>query len=294
LLTHLLAEPAAPARVVVVGSGGFVGNAIAARVERQNVPVLRVTRREVDLLASSAADRLASLLRPDDVVVAAAALAPCRDAEMLRDNIVLALAIAKAAQAVPVAHVVNISSDAIYSDSPEPLTEASPTAPDNLHGIMHVAREAMFRSEIKAPMTMLRPTLIYGAGDPHNGYGPNRFRRAAAKGEPIVLFGKGEERRDHVPIDDVAELAAQTIYRRSTGALNIATGYVASFREIAEKVVELAGRPVAIRETQRTGPMPHNGYRPFDTSACRAAFPDFAFTPLAEGLARAEELERTS
>ena len=28
-------------------------------------------------------------------------------------------------------------------------------------------------------MASLRPSLLYGIGDPHNGYGPNRFRRQA-------------------------------------------------------------------------------------------------------------------
>jgi UDP-glucose 4-epimerase len=41
----------------------------------------------------------------------------------------------------------------------------------------------------------VRSTLIYGEGDPHNGHGPNRFRRLAAAGQEIVLFGEGEERR---------------------------------------------------------------------------------------------------
>src|SRR5665213_4283716 len=288
MLSHLSPQPVPPARVVVIGAGGFVGNAIAARLQNNRVPVLRLARRDIDLLAPNASDRLAALLRPDDVLVAVAALAPCRNVRMLHDNIGLALAMVEAAKRVALAHVVNISSDAIYADSADPLTERSTAAPDNLHGVMHLARETMFRSEITVPLTMLRPTLIYGAGDPHNGYGPNRFRRLAAKGEPIVLFGKGEERRDHVLIDDVAQLAANVIYRRSTGVLNIATGQVASFREIADTVVRLSGRPVPIRETERSGPMPHNGYRPFDTADCRAAFPDFAFTPLTEGLALAE------
>jgi UDP-glucose 4-epimerase len=287
MLSHLLPQPAPPARIVVVGAGGFVGNAIAAGLERDSVPVLRVTRRDIDLLAPDAADRLTALLRPDDVMVAVAALAPCRNPRMLRDNMSLALAMVEAASRVALTQVVNISSDAIYADSAEPLTETSAAAPDTLHGVMHLARETMFRSEIKAPLAMLRPTLIYGAGDPHNGYGPNRFRRLAAAGEPIVLFGKGEERRDHVLIDDVARLATAAIYRRSTGALNVATGTVSSFREVADAVVRLSGRQVPIRETERTGPMPHNGYRPFDTAACRAAFPDFVYTPLADGLALA-------
>lgn len=286
MLQHGNAAPAPPARVVVMGAGGFVGNAIAGRLERAGVTVLRLSRRDVDLLTPAAADRLAARLRPDDVFVAVSALAPCRTPEMLRDNMIMAAAMVRAAAAVPLAQIVNISSDAVYADTPTPLTEASARAPESLHGAMHLAREIMFAAAIEAPLATLRPSLLYGAADPHNGYGPNRFRRLAAQGEPIVLFGNGEERRDHVLIDDLAELAARVIYRRSAGALNIATGTVASFRDIAQMVVQLSARPVPIRETPRSGPMPHNGYRPFDPAACRAAFPDFGYVPLAEGLAR--------
>jgi hypothetical protein len=34
--------------------------------------------------------------------------------------------------------------------------------------------------------------------------------------------------------------------------------------------------------------MPHNGYRPFDPTAIRAAFPGFRITSLDEGLAKAQ------
>jgi len=289
MLTHLWPEPIRPERVVVMGAGGFVGRAIASRLARDGVAVLELSRRHVDLVDPGAAERLGSLLRPGDVFVAVSALVPCKTVEMLRDNIVMALAMAKAASSVALAQMLNVSSDAVYADGPTPLTEQSATAPDSLHGVMHLAREAMFRSEIKVPIAILRPTLIYGGGDPHNGYGPNRFRRLAAKGEPITLFGKGEERRDHILVDDVAELAARIIYRCSHGVLNAATGVVTSFRDIATMISALSGRPVVLHEAPRIGPVPHGGYRPFDITACRAAFPDFAFTPLAQGLAKVQQ-----
>jgi UDP-glucose 4-epimerase len=189
---------------------------------------------------------------------------------------------------VTLAHVVNISSDAVYADGPVPLDEASPAAPETLHGAMHLAREIAFRTGLSAPLAILRPSLLYGAADPHNCYGPNRFRRLAAAGEDIMLFGEGEERRDHVLVDDLAELVCRVLTQCSTGTLNIATGEVHSFRDIAERVIELAPRKVAIRTSPRQGPMPHNGYRPFDIAGCRAAFPDFAYTALANGLARVQ------
>ena len=218
--------------------------------------------------------------------MAVSALAPCKDADMLVDNMVLARTLVRALQLAPVAHVVNISSDAVYGDSPEPLTEASPLAPESLHGVMHLARELMFRSTVTAPLVALRPSLLYGAQDPHNGYGPNRFRRLAAQGQAIALFGEGEERRDHVYIDDVAELALRVLLRQSRGALNIATGQVRSFREIAQDVVRIGASASTIHGTPRVGPMPHNGYRAFGIAACQRAFPDFAYTPLEEGLRR--------
>jgi nucleoside-diphosphate-sugar epimerase len=293
MLEHLNISMRTPARVVVMGAGGFVGGSLAARLARDGVAVLPLSRRQIDLLATDASERLAGMLRSDDAFVAVSALAPCKNSEMLVQNMVIARAMVRALALSPVAHVVNISSDAVFADSPGPLTESSCAAPGTLHGAMHLAREVMFRTETGGPLAILRPSLLYGAADPHNGYGPNRFRRLAQRGQDIVLFGEGEERRDHVFIDDLAELTAQVLFRRSKGELNVATGEVHSFREIAEKVVRLAGRTVAIKGSPRSGPMPHNGYRPFDIAACREAFPDFRYVPLDEGLARAQRAMRS-
>ena len=118
---------------------------------------------------------------------------------------------------------------------------------------------------------------------------PNRFRRLANAGENIVLFGEGEERRDHVSIDDVSELAVRVLKRRSRGILNVATGEVHSFRDIAERAVALSGRAVTISGSPRRGAMPHKGYRPFATDTVRDAFPDFRYTALADGMAKAQQ-----
>jgi UDP-glucose 4-epimerase len=80
--------------------------------------------------------------------VAVSALAPCKTVDMLRDNMAIAAAMVKAAAGVGLGQVVNISSDTVYADSAEPLTERSVTAPETLHGVTHLAREVMFRSDI--------------------------------------------------------------------------------------------------------------------------------------------------
>lgn len=285
MLEHLNPTAVKPTRAVVMGAGGFVGGAILRRLAAAGVATLALGRGEIDLLAEGAADRLAARLRPDDTFIAVSALAPVKTLEMLAQNVTMLRAMAEALGRVTPRHILNIGSDAVFGDEPRPLTEAASKAPGSLHGVMHIAREIAF-AEVKAPLATLRPTLIYGPADPHNGYGPNRFLRLAAAGQGIVLFGEGEERRDHVSVEDVADLAVRIVLHRSRGSLNAATGEVWSFRAIAEMAAKLVGRPVPISGSPRQGPMPHGGYRPFDVAATRAAFPDFHYTPLPDGLAR--------
>ena len=292
MLHHHNASPLPPTRTIVLGSGGFIGGAILRKLETSGHVVAGLGRKELDLLAGGAAERLASLLRAEDALVVVSARAPCKTPAMMLENIGMIAAVCEAVAKRPVAHLVYVSSDAVYADGPLPLTEASPAAPTSLHGAMHLAREQMLLSIAGSiPLAILRPTLVYGAGDPHNGYGPNRFRRQANRGETIVLFGEGEECRDHVDVGDIAEIAALVLDHRSAGVLNIATGTVASFRALADKAVALAAKPVAIKSSPRNGPMPHNGYRPFDPAATCKAFPGFRYTTIDAGLARAQQQE---
>jgi UDP-glucose 4-epimerase len=288
LLTHLTDQPKLSARTVVIGAGGFVGGAIARLVAASGGQVLPLSRQELDLMAPDAAPRLAALLKPGDAVVAAAAKAPCKDMSMMIDNMIMVRAMIDGMRHTHISHLVNISSDAVYADGPVPLSEASPTAPTSMHGAMHLAREIAFAMEGKAPIATLRPTLIYGPGDPHNGYGPNRFRRLADANEDIVLFGEGEEQRDHIFIDDVAAVALSVLSHRSRGVVNVVTGTIHSFRSLAEQVVAIAPNKVRISGRPRQGPMPHNGYRPFDVAGLRGAFPDLVLTPIETGLAKAQ------
>ncbi len=283
MLEHLQAEPVRPDRVVVLGAGGFVGGAIAARLTADGIPVLALSRDDMDLTADDAHSTLAGVLHAGDVVVFVSAQAPCKTVDGLVANIAMARAVCGALGDVEAAHVVYISSDAVYAADANPVTERSCCHPLDLHGTMHLARENMLRAAIKAPLAILRPSLLFGAADPHNGYGPNRFRRTAATEGKITLFGEGEEQRDHVHIRDVAEIVHQAIGHRSRGILNIATGESVSFRQVAELVAAQFEGAVDIVGTPRANPITH---RHFDITDCLKAFPRFVFTPLAEGIAR--------
>jgi len=272
-----------PSRVVVLGSG-FIGGAIAANLIADSIEVLQFSSSSLNLLDHGAAEKLASQLRADDVLVFASAKAPCKDVEMLQENIEMAKAVGQALSLQTVSQLIYISSDAVYKDSKNPISEQSCAEPQSLHGLMHLAREIILRQQYQGPFAIVRPTLVYGINDPHNGYGPNRFGRLAKEGGDIVLFGKGEEKRDHVYVEDIAKLVHLLILYQAVGVVNAVSNQTVSFSELAQFAVAFFKSAGAVVETQRVGSMPHDGYRPFEPSVAATAFSGFQFRDWRTGL----------
>jgi nucleoside-diphosphate-sugar epimerase len=284
MLKHNASTKIIPERVVVMGAGGFIGASLINSLKLNKIPSLALSSGNLNLLDSDAPGRLADILNSDDTLVVISAIAPCKNNEMLLQNISMMKAVCEAIEKQQPKHLIYLSSDAVYADSPDSLTETSSAEPGSLHGVMHLCREIMLKQVCAVPMAVLRPSLIYGAEDTHNGYGPNQFLRLALADKEITLFGQGEEQRDHVLVDDVISLLQLIILHRSEGVSNAATGTVVSFRRVAEIVSEFFIPQTIINTIPRMGPMPHNGYRPFDPSACLTAFPEFSYTTLADGL----------
>ena len=286
MLIHHWPKPENPPRVLVLGGNGFLGRAMRAALGKAGIATLAPPRSGLDLTADDAGERTAAMLQTTDAVLMLAALTPDRGRglALFMQNMKMAAGICAAMQKVRPAHVVYVSSDAVYPADVARITEETCAQPPDLYGVMHLAREVMLKTEVQAPLAVLRPTLVYGADDPHNSYGPNRLRRMARKDGRISLFGQGEEKRDHILIDDVAELIRLTLCHRSSGTLNLATGRSISYAELTHKVAALFEGPIEIVGTPRQNPVKH---RHFEVVALHKAFPAFTFTPLEAGLAKA-------
>jgi len=285
MIIHQNRTPLEPARVVLLGARGFIGAAIRKELDTRRIPCLPLTSASLNLAEPSAADKLAAALKATDTVVMLAALTPDkgRDIATLMKNLAMMQNTCAAIEKTGCAHLVYFSSDAVYDTAVSRVSEDTAASPQDLYGVMHYAREIMARSLTKVPILVLRPTLVYGLDDTHNSYGPNRFRRAAQKDSKIVLFGGGEETRDHIHVEDLAALTVRCLVQRSTGTLNAATGISHSFYEVALAVARQFRDPVEIVKTPRANPVTHRHY---DIASTIKAFQDIRFIPLDEGVAR--------
>jgi nucleoside-diphosphate-sugar epimerase len=283
MLTHFTEERGAPARVVVLGAGGFIGRAVRARLADAGIETLGLSSADIDLTTPGAGTALADRLEKDDALLLLSALTPDkgRGPDTLQKNIAMGAAVMEAIGKREPAHVVYLSSDAVYPFAQGLVNEETPAVPADLYGAMHVTREIMMLESGAPAVAVLRPTMVFGRGDPHNSYGPNRLRRMARDKGRITLFGNGEETRDHIYIDDVALLCVETLMRRSRGVLNLATGDSISYMELAQKVAALFDDGIEIDCTPRQNPIT---YRRFDVTALHKAFPEFRFTGFDDAL----------
>jgi nucleoside-diphosphate-sugar epimerase len=286
MLKHELASAAKPSRVVVLGARGFVARRLIGRLESSGISCRAVGRAEVDLAQPSAAAALRGVFEPGDAVVLVSALTPehGRDLAAFLKNVAMADSVCAALAGAGCAHAVYISSDSVYAARDGEIDEECCCESGDLYALSHIVREKLLLEACGTagvPLAILRPTAIYGAGDTHNSYGPNRFLRSALYEGRITLFGGGEEERDHVYIDDVTALIELCLGRRSAGVLNAASGEAISFGKLARSIQTAIGRPVAIESSPRRVPIVHRRFR-----ACglRSAFPGFTPTPIEDGI----------
>jgi len=273
-------------RIIILGSGGFISKAVQEELEKLEVPVLPISRNHLDLTEKNSSKKLIKIIKHSDRIFFAAAEAPVKNEKMLINNFLICKTVCEVLKNITPSHLLYLSSDAVYSDSKKLLNEKSITQPNSIHGVMHYTREIMLKNVFKGRMCIVRPTLVYGKNDPHNGYGPNRFIRLAKKGKNITLFGRGEELRDHIWINDVAKVIAKLISLRSNGIFNLVTGNVISFKNIASQITKESkkNKLIKILYKKRIGPIPHNGWRAFNQSHFKKISPNFKFKSFKEVL----------
>lgn len=282
-LKHTNRQPHNPSRVVILGPGGFLGARVSRSLSADGVVAVGIGSRDIDLAAAGAGQQLRARLQKGDVVVFLSAITPDkgRDSGAFVRNIEMGRAVCEAVRDSDITQLVYASSDAVYSFADGLVSEATQAVPVDLYGAMHRAREILLAAEARVPIAHLRFTAIYGGGDTHNSYGPNRFYKQALTDGRIPLFGGGEETRDHLYIDDADAILRAVIAYGSTGLLNLASGHSASFRQVADMIAARASKAVSVEPSARQNPVTH---RHFDITALVSAFPTMRLTPLATGI----------
>jgi nucleoside-diphosphate-sugar epimerase len=221
----------------------------------------------MDLTHEASVEKISSQLSGRDHVLMLAALTPEHGpaGELYEKNIKMMEHVAGALERCGFAHLVYLSSDAVYPWTEDAVTEATPVAPADSYARMHAEREciaANLGAILGRPVAVLRPCAVHGPGDTHLSYGPNRFIRTAIEKGEIVLFGEGEEIRPHLWIGDCVNWILEASQTKFAGLLDIVPRHATSFRDVADKLIEFTDVAVRLRFEPRRQAITHRKFSP--------------------------------
>ena len=174
----------------------------------------------------------------------------------------------RAAVAVEVPRFVLASSCAVYGDAARlPVAETSAPWPLSPYAEAKLGAEGVCAAAADAGQltaACLRLFNVFGPRqDPGSEYSGviSRFMSAAAAGEPVTVYGDGEQTRDFVYVGDVADALVRALLRPLSGVstLNVGSGTQTSLLTILGRLEELAGGAIERRfEAAREGDIRHS------------------------------------
>ena len=273
-------------KVILLGHTGFLGRALEESLQK-DFEVHGYSSKAMDLRRPESLKPLEGLVDEETVVIHLSSITRDRGdtLETLTDNISMVGNVGEFLRSHPPGKFVYVSSDAVYPMQEGPISESTPVKPDGtLYSVGKYAGECLVWNLLGpagVPILNLRPTTVFGPGDTHNAYGPNRFARSLAQDREIHLFGQGEEMRDHLYIDDAVRLISRLMSTDATGTYNLATGKSPSFGEVADAFKKIVPDEFKVIHAPRKDEVTH---RHFDVTHLSRQVPDFEFTDWEQGL----------
>lgn len=299
---------------LVTGVAGFIGSTLAGRlldqgarvtgidcftdyypraVKEENLSTLRPRAGFTFIESTIQQANLASLLDAVTHVFHLAAQAGVRKSwgrdfqVYTTNNIEATQVLLEASVGRPIDRFVYASSSSVYGDdTPLPMRETAVPAPLSPYGVTKLAAEhlcQLYHANHRVPCVSLRYFTVYGPRQrPDMAF--HRFIRASLTGQPITLYGDGEQTRDFTFVADAAGATAAAGTRGVPGHVyNIGGGSRVSVNRVLDIIAGLAGHRLDVRrEATQKGDMRDTFA---DTSRARA---EIGFAPsitIEDGLA---------
>ena len=269
-------------RILVTGGAGFIGSHVVKILLGKGYEVV-----VLDNLSSSkkdSVDRRAQLIIGDinnptqsrkalkgaEAVIHMAGLIIVPESvkdpiKYCENNVVGTVSFLESMRAENVKKIIFSSSACVYGNPAKlPIKEDAPVNPDNPYGASKASIEAFlqsFHSVFGFDVVILRYFNPYGPGemhDPETHAIPNFIKATLAK-KPIPLYWQGEQVRDFIYIEDLAQAHVDVLPLSGYEIFNIGCEKGVKVKDVVDEIFKIAGYEVPINDLgKRAGDVPAN------------------------------------
>jgi len=256
-------------RVVITGVAGFIGSALAKTLCNKGIEVIGIDNflcgyklnlawvntsiHKFTLYTLSVSDKeVSNIIKKNDIIIHLAAITAIPSNQVntnfsYKNNVVETLSILEVARLKGVSHFIFASSCCVYENNiyTEPIKEDVITHPSLIYSVGKKHCEELIESyyhNYGLPYTIVRLFNVYGPGADESRLQPGIIPYIILqlkKGNPVTLYGNGEQRRDYIFLWDLIELILCFIEKGPINTtINAASGKTISVNEIFSIISE--------------------------------------------------------
>lgn len=170
----------------------------------------------------------------------------------LKTNVVGTINLLQACQEHNIKQIVYSSSSAIFGETQYvPVDESHPKDPMSPYGLSKYAAEKyclILGAEYGLRIACLRYFNVYGALQYFNPYGNVLpiFAEKVLQGEPLTIYGDGEQTRDFIDVRDIVRANILAMDHQANGVFNIGTGVATTVNQLTKSVIGALDRDVKV------------------------------------------------
>ncbi len=247
-------------KFLITGGAGFIGSHIAEELINKGEVVvfdnLSVGKKEFSPNGCNFIkgdiknkEEISNAMKDVDIVFHDAAFVSIRGSfekirEVLENNFLGTLNVFESAKDNNVGKIIFASSMDVYGEPQYlPVDEKHPLNTKSLYGLSKITGEMLcktFEEKYGIKCTVLRYFNTYGTRQtpsPYVGVITNFIVQALEK-KPLTVYGDGNQTRDYVWVNDVAQANVLAAFSKKSGVFNVGSGEEISVNKIADLIIK--------------------------------------------------------
>jgi nucleoside-diphosphate-sugar epimerase len=279
-------------KILIIGHSGLVGNSLFSILKRNESFFIKgISSKEINLLKKNSIKKLKKLNFFDVIIFCSAIKSDFgNNFKNLEQNIILINNLINGIDVDKIEKFIYLSSNAVYGvhTGHKKVKENSRLISDTPYSLSKYYSEKILELKFKdhkKKLVILRPTTIFGSKEKILAGNPYGFLIKMMRRNIIKVWGKGEEKREFLFVNDLSKIILQVIKKDFFGILNVG-GFRSSYINIIKKISKKFQIKEKIIFQKRTTKKVDKSY---NSNLLKKLYPNFKYTNLDKYLKKIKE-----